>query len=180
LARAGTSQLMLARRRSPTRAVRRPRAGGSLGTWPLAETTKPRASPVLNAGGFGRYVRQLRRARGLTQEVLAERSDLSADTIRRLEHGGFSPSLDTLLKLCIGLDLLLSTLFSAFELCENDVTREVIDLLGTRSPRELTLAMDLLRALCASLDGLPDDDEPIADVEPIVVVEADHKPADAP
>ncbi|HLT35877.1 MAG TPA: helix-turn-helix transcriptional regulator, partial [Enhygromyxa sp.] len=45
---------------------------------------------------FGRHVRSLRRARGMTQEVLAQRSGLSADTIRRLEHGSFSPSLETL------------------------------------------------------------------------------------
>ena len=65
---------------------------------------------------FGKHVRSLRRARGLTQEVLAERSGLSADTVRRLEHGSFSPSLVTLNKLCVGLDLRLSSLFESFEL----------------------------------------------------------------
>ncbi|HLT36771.1 MAG TPA: helix-turn-helix transcriptional regulator, partial [Enhygromyxa sp.] len=63
-----------------------------------------------NGRHFGRHVRSLRRARGMTQEVLAQRSGLSADTIRRLEHGSFSPSLETLRKLCHGLDLMLSTL----------------------------------------------------------------------
>jgi len=49
----------------------------------------------------------------LTQEALAELSGLSADTIRRLEQGSFSPSLDTLRKSCRGFDMLLSTLFEA-------------------------------------------------------------------
>src|SRR5690606_31169914 len=75
------------------------------------------ASAVSEPGRpFGQHVRSLRRARGMTQEVLAERSRLSADTIRRLEHGSFSPSLDTLKKLCTGLSLPLSRLFESFEL----------------------------------------------------------------
>jgi transcriptional regulator with XRE-family HTH domain len=66
--------------------------------------------------GFGRHVRTLRKARGLTQDALAERCGLSTDTIRRLEQGSFSPSLNTLRKLAGGLDLLLSTLFEGYEL----------------------------------------------------------------
>lgn len=103
---------------------------------------------------FGRHVRSLRRARGMTQEVLAERCGLSADTIRRLEHGSFSPSLDTLRKLCGGLDLMLSTLFESYELGARNEARELIDLLATRSPRELVLATRVLRALFAELDGI--------------------------
>ena len=45
---------------------------------------------------FGKHVRSLRRARGVTQDALAQRSGLSADTIRRIEHGSFSASIDTL------------------------------------------------------------------------------------
>ena len=79
---------------------------------------------------FGRHVRSLRRARGQTQEVLATRSGLSADTIRRLEHGSFSPSLETLRKLCKGLDMMLSTLFESFELGTRSESRELEDLLA--------------------------------------------------
>jgi transcriptional regulator with XRE-family HTH domain len=103
---------------------------------------------------FGRHVRSLRRARGMTQEVLAERCGLSADTIRRLEHGSFSPSLDTLRKLCGGLDLMLSTLFESYELGARNEARELIDLLATRVPRELVLATRVLRALFDELDGI--------------------------
>lgn len=103
---------------------------------------------------FGRHVRSLRRARGMTQEVLAERCGLSADTIRRLEHGSFSPSLDTLRKLCAGLDLMLSTLFESYELGARNEARELIDLLSSRGPRELVLATRVLRALFDELDGI--------------------------
>src|SRR5690606_6371367 len=103
---------------------------------------------------FGRHVRSLRRARGQTQDQLAERSALSADTIRRLEHGSFSPSLETLRKLCTGLDLQLSTLFEAFELGARSESRELVDLLAFRSQRELIMATRMLRALFEELDAM--------------------------
>lgn len=100
---------------------------------------------------FGRHVRSLRKARGLTQEALAERSGLSADTIRRLEHGGFSPSLDTVTKLCAGLDLMASTLFMSFETGVRDQAQELIDLVLTRSPQDLEFVTGVLRLLLEEL-----------------------------
>ncbi|MFV8752054.1 helix-turn-helix domain-containing protein [Nannocystaceae bacterium ST9] len=145
-------------------------SGSSLVDGPRVHETDPR----LNTGrNFGHHVRSLRRARGMTQEVLADRSALSADTIRRLEHGSFSPSLDTLRKLCVGLDLMLSTLFESYELGARNEARELLDLLATRTPRELALATRVLRALFDELDDMrgtsvaPIDDEDEPDEEPI-------------
>ncbi|MFV8750343.1 helix-turn-helix domain-containing protein [Nannocystaceae bacterium ST9] len=120
----------------------------------------------------------------MTQERLADRSGLSSDTIRRLEHGSFSPSLDTLRKLSTGLLLALSTLFESFELGERDQMRELVDLLATRTPSELKLAAKVLLALFDQLDGIegmPDDtdDEPAAmldeadDDEPVAALVLD-------
>lgn len=103
---------------------------------------------------FGKHVRSLRRTRGLTQEALAERSGLSPDTIRRLEHGSFSPSLDTLMKLVRGLDLQLSTLFRGHELREPDKRQELVDLLERQAPRALRIGARVLRSLLAQLDVL--------------------------
>jgi transcriptional regulator with XRE-family HTH domain len=144
-------------------------SGSSLVDGPTVHETDQR----LNTGrNFGRHVRSLRRARGMTQEVLAERSGLSADTIRRLEHGSFSPSLDTLRKLCVGLNLMLSTLFESYELGARNEARELIDLLATRTPRELALATRVLRSLFDELDDMqgtgisPLDDDEDDDEEP--------------
>lgn len=90
----------------------------------------------------------------MTQEMLAHRSGLSADTIRRLEHGSFSPSLETLRKLCSGLDLLLSTLFESFEIGTRCERRELTDLLATRTARELVMAIRVLRSLFDELDAI--------------------------
>lgn len=103
---------------------------------------------------FGRHVRSLRRARGLTQERLAELSNLSADTIRRLEHGSFSPSLETLTKLCVGLDITLTTLFDSFELEDGKERRLLLDLVASRSPREVELITRVVRTLVDELDAI--------------------------
>lgn len=108
------------------------------------------ASPRLRQ--LGSHVRSLRRARRLTQELLADRCGLSADTIRRLEHGSFSPSLLTLDKLCAGLGLTLTTFFEAFELGERNESRELMDLIATRSLRDVALATRVVRALFDELD----------------------------
>lgn len=82
----------------------------------------------------------------MTQEVLAEVAGVAADTIRRLEHGSFSPSLLTLRKLVSGLDIELSTLFVSFELGERCLSREVLDLLEQLSPLEQDALVQFIRA----------------------------------
>jgi transcriptional regulator with XRE-family HTH domain len=103
---------------------------------------------------FGKHVRSLRRARGITQDALAQRSGLSPDTIRRVEHGSFSASIDTLRKLCFGLGIAPSTLFESFELGCNDERRELLDLVSTRSAMELALVARVVRVLLDELDML--------------------------
>ncbi len=114
---------------------------------------------------FGFHVQGLRRARGLTQDALAVRSALSADTIRRLEQGNFSPSLETIRKLCNGLDLALSTLFESFELGARNEARELVDLLTTRTADEVTLATRVLRTLFQELDALGQESVPVESEE---------------
>jgi hypothetical protein len=58
-------------------------------------------------------------------------------TIRRLEFGSFSPSLDTLVKLNTGLRLDFATLFVAFELREVGTDRELLALARSLTPAEL-------------------------------------------
>ncbi len=96
---------------------------------------------------FGGHIRKLRQARKLTQEELAERSDLSVDAVRRIERGAFSPSLDTLRKLCNGLEISFRTLFSDFERQRRDYVAEICDYLEGRSPRDVQLAWRVVRAM---------------------------------
>ncbi|NJN64311.1 MAG: helix-turn-helix transcriptional regulator [Acidobacteria bacterium] len=66
--------------------------------------------PPVTYCSLGALIRTLRRTAGFSQELLAQRSGLSPDSIRRLENNAFSPTLLTLKKLCAGLGVRLSTL----------------------------------------------------------------------
>jgi transcriptional regulator with XRE-family HTH domain len=96
---------------------------------------------------FGGHIRTLRKARSLTQEVLAERSSLSVDAVRRIERGAFSPSLDTVGKLASGLDVNLHTLFEGFSLERRDTVAEICDYLQQRRPHEVKLIWRVMRAI---------------------------------
>jgi transcriptional regulator with XRE-family HTH domain len=102
---------------------------------------------------LGSTIRSLRLARKMTQDVLAEWSDLAPDTIRRLERGAFSPTMDTLRKLCRGLGMRPSTLLEVFEVGDRDQARELADLVRCRSAGDIAIATTVVRALFDGLDA---------------------------
>jgi transcriptional regulator with XRE-family HTH domain len=65
---------------------------------------------------FGERIRVLRTERGLTQERLAGKSDLTTGFLNNVEHGSKTPSLTTILKLARGLEVDAAELFSGFTL----------------------------------------------------------------
>ena len=52
---------------------------------------------------FGRRVRRLRQAQGLTQEQLAERMDCSLRFVADVERGAVGMSIDSLVNVCAAL-----------------------------------------------------------------------------
>jgi len=96
---------------------------------------------------FGKRVRKLRQERGLTQEALAEKSALSVDAVRRVEHGAFSPTLKTIRKLALGLSVSLQTLFRSFERRRHQLLDELCDFLDTRSRQDIRLVWRVIRAV---------------------------------
>lgn len=129
-------------------------------------TPKPPRTRSPFARAFGAFVKRLRKARGMTQEVLAERAGVAPDTVRRLEYGEFSPSLDTLAKLTDGLGIDLATLFSAFALGEPGTDRELLAMARRLAPAEIRVAIrvlavlaQLLTAMSQPLAGEADDDD---------------------
>lgn len=59
---------------------------------------------------FGAAVRKLRKARGLSQEELADRAGLAVPYLSRLENGKNNPSLAILADLSLALDVPLAQL----------------------------------------------------------------------
>lgn len=63
---------------------------------------------------FGKRIRALRKERKLTQEALAERSGLHNTYIGQIERGEKNPSLESIEKLSVGLDVSVAELFETF------------------------------------------------------------------
>ncbi|MBD9501083.1 helix-turn-helix transcriptional regulator [Pseudomonas sp. PDM17] len=60
---------------------------------------------------FGHRVRELRLARGWTQEAFADHCGFARTYMSRIETGGANPSLDAIKTLADALEVSLSTLF---------------------------------------------------------------------
>ena len=102
---------------------------------------------------FGKHVRWLRDGRKLTQEELARQCGLSADTIRRLEHGSFSPSLATLRKVASGFGCSVSDLFRSFELDDPHAeAAELMALVRGRGARVVSLIVEVVRVFLRALE----------------------------
>ena len=54
---------------------------------------------------LGKRIASLRRKRRLTQEQLAEKTELSTNYISHIENSRSIPSLETLMKLCAALEI---------------------------------------------------------------------------
>lgn len=60
---------------------------------------------------LGKKIREIRKARKLTQEQLAERIDIGTPNISYFETGKFSPSIETLEKIAKALDVEIYQLY---------------------------------------------------------------------
>jgi len=63
---------------------------------------------------FGGRIRELRRARGLSQEQLAERAGLHRNYVGGIERGERNVAIVGIAKLAAGLDTTLAELFAPF------------------------------------------------------------------
>ena len=64
---------------------------------------------------FGQAIREIRHERGLSQERLADESDLDRTLVGKVERGEGNPSFESLLKIAAALGVRPSTLFERFE-----------------------------------------------------------------
>ena len=71
-----------------------------------------------NLAALGREIRRYRKAKGLSQEALAERADLHLNYIGLLERGQRNPSFLTLLDLARALDIGVGKLVVCLPLAE--------------------------------------------------------------
>lgn len=95
---------------------------------------------------FGRLLASHRHSAHLTQAELAERAQLSIDTIQKLETGGVGPSFKSISRLAEVLDIDPAELFTD-QVGKNTRRKELTDLtarLAALSEAELVWARELL------------------------------------
>lgn len=91
-------------------------------------------------------IRKLRTEQGLTQQELAERSNLSLPFINRLENNPKNLSIETLLKILDVLDVSLSDFFLPFSKEIDETTQELI-LTVQSSKHKQTISENILNIL---------------------------------
>lgn len=100
---------------------------------------------------IGKRIRSIRQSQGLTQEQLAESSDLSPSYISRVETGDSTPSLECLCKIAGALDVGLQTVLYDLLLLdeENDTLQEISLVVTCLPPKVQKLALEYLKSLAA-------------------------------
>lgn len=96
----------------------------------------------------GERIRSIRKDRNLSQEELAERSEIHSNYIGQVERGEKNLTLETLEKIVSGLDISLEQLFRYLEPMERkDAFAEIIELLSERSVDDHKMALKILRTV---------------------------------
>ena len=101
---------------------------------------------------LAKQLRQMRLDRGFTQERLAEAAGLSADAIRRLERGGFSPTARVLNQLARALGLPVAELVRFEDVHQPEKLSRLLVLLAGRKDAELGLVLRIARAALVERD----------------------------
>ena len=99
-------------------------------------------------------IKQLRKEKGMTQEKLAERADLTAEAVTRVERGVRMPTLKTLGKLAHGLGVSPARLVDVAEVPEQRLAPAVAQIVSMLEDEEeriqrgaLEIVVSYLRAV---------------------------------
>ncbi len=108
---------------------------------------------------FGKKLQQIRKAKGLTQEKLAELAGVHEKHISKLELGTYKPSFDTLNKVLTALDLKIDEVGLNLEkvsVNDNPFYIKSVQILNSATEQELEFYYSLLKAGQKGLDIFKD------------------------
>ncbi len=106
----------------------------------------------LDYQGIGIRIRRLRNDKNLTQQMLAELSDLEPSNISHIERGATKLSLPTLVSIANALDATVDELLcDSLTASKSVYEQEAAQLLADCSHQELKIITETMRALKASL-----------------------------
>ena len=97
---------------------------------------------------IGSRIKEIREKTGQTQEVLAEKVDITTVYLSKIENGKVSPTLKLLDSICIALDCSLDTVLLNITTESSSYQDERINqLFRACSPAVKPIALDLLKSL---------------------------------
>ena len=97
---------------------------------------------------IGRRIEALRKERGWTQGKLAEKAELSNNYLSNIEHNHSIPSIETLMRLCVALDVTPNDILAGSSSEGMDyMTTDIIDLLNQCTPQEKRYISGIIRVL---------------------------------
>lgn len=106
----------------------------------------------LDYQGIGIRIRRLRKDKNLTQQMLAELSDLEPSNISHIERGATKLSLPTLVSIANALDATMDELLcDSLTASKSVYEQEAAQLLADCSHQELKIITETMRALKESL-----------------------------
>lgn len=100
---------------------------------------------------LGRHIAERRRARGMTQQELAERVGVESVTLSRLETGVSIPSITRLADIADALDTRLAELVSGVSSYPSDQAMEIVESLKPLSAEDRALVIGIVRRLTERL-----------------------------
>lgn len=97
----------------------------------------------------GLRIRELRRSKGMSQEVLAERVGISSKYLSSIERGKENPTFDTFIKLAAALHIELASLFDFSHKGKSakELKGFIADMVKSGNEEKLELAARLLKAI---------------------------------
>ncbi len=96
----------------------------------------------------GRRIQNIRLRKGFTQEQVAERMEISPKYLSSIERGKENPTLKTLIRLCVSLDVELSEIFHQVETEDPAKTRALLlSLVDEANADQLKLVLKMLLAV---------------------------------
>ncbi len=112
----------------------------------------------MNNKDFGKNLRNLRKAKGFTQEVLAEKAEIDEKHLSRIENGKYFPTYSTLSKLLNALDVSLEETGLELENVEenkNQIYIKAIQILNSASNDiELNCYLESLKSTQKNIKSL--------------------------
>lgn len=99
---------------------------------------------------IGKKIRQIRIEKGISQETLSEKIDISPRHMCTIENGNSFPSIETFVKIAQILDIDINEFFNLSPNTNDSLREEIYNLVQTSTIKELYLIKDIIKSIHAN------------------------------